>query len=117
MTDVRAARAAMRVVHEKWEAIGHVPRPVRDKVEGRLKRVDDAVRGADESEWRGPTRRRAPAPRQPSRSCRRPSRRWTRRRTAARQAGNADEAGKAEEAAAARREWLTEAEKTLAELS
>ena len=117
VTDVRAARAAMRVVHEKWEAIGHVPRPVRDKVEGRLKRVDDAVRGADESEWKRSNpeaRARAEATvaqLQASIAT------LDAQAEAARQAGNADEAGKAEEAAAARREWLTEAEKTLAELS
>ena len=117
MTDVRSARAAMRGVHERWEAIGHVPRPARDKVEGRLKRVDDAVRGADESEWRRSNpeaRARAEATvaqLQASIAT------LDAQADAARQAGNADEASKAEEAAAARREWLTEAEKTLAELS
>jgi hypothetical protein len=117
VTDVRAARAAMRVLHEKWEDIGHVPRPVRDKVEGRLKRVDDAVRGADETEWRSSNpeaRARAEATvaqLQTSIAT------LDAQAAAAREAGKADEAGKAEEAAAARREWLTEAEKTLAELS
>jgi hypothetical protein len=117
VTDVRAARAAMRTVHEKWEAIGHVPRPVRDKVEGRLKRVDDAVRGADETEWRSSNpeaRARAEATvaqLQASIAT------LDAQAAAAREAGKGDEAGKAEEAAAARRAWLTEAEKTLAELS
>jgi hypothetical protein len=117
VTDVRSARAAMRVVHEKWEAIGHVPRPARDKVEGRLKRVDDAVRGADESEWRRSNpeaRARAEATvaqLQASIAS------LDTQAATARAAGDSDEAAKAEEAAAARREWLTEAEKTLAELS
>jgi hypothetical protein len=105
------------VVHEKWEAIGHVPRQVRDKVEGRLKRVDDAVRGADESEWRRSNpeaRGRAEATVAQLQSS---IATLDAQAAAAREAGNADEAGKAEEAAAARREWLAEAEKTLAELS
>ena len=117
VTDVRSARAAMRGVHERWEAIGHVPRPARDKVEGRLKRVDDAVRGADESEWRRSNpeaRARAEATvaqLQASIAS------LDAQAANARDAGDSDEATKAEEAAAARREWLTEAEKTLAELS
>ncbi len=117
VTDARAARAAMRVVHEKWEAIGHVPRPARDKVEGRLKRVDDAVRGADETEWRRSNpeaRARAEATvaqLQASIAS------FEAQVAAAEAAGNADEANKAKEAAVARREWLTEAEKTLTELS
>jgi hypothetical protein len=117
VTDVRSARAAMRVVHEKWEAIGHVPRPDRDKVEGRLKRVDDAVRGADETEWRRSNpeaRARAEATvaqLQASIAS------LDAQAATAREAGDSGEATKAEEAAAARREWLTEAQKTLAELS
>ena len=117
VTDARAARAAMRVVHEKWEAIGHVPRPARDKVEGRLKRVDDAVRGADETEWRR-SNPEARARAEATVAQLQASIASLEEQVAAAQAsGNADEAKKAEEAAAARREWLTEAEKTLTELS
>lgn len=117
VSDVRAARAAMRAVHEKWEAIGHVPRPVRDKVEGRLKRVDDAVRGADESEWRRSNPEARARAEETVAQLQASIASLDAQAAAAREAGNGDEAGKAEEAAAARREWLTEAEKTLTELS
>ena len=51
LTDHKAARATLRSVHERWEAVGHVPRGDRDAIEGRLKKVDDAVRAAEEAEW------------------------------------------------------------------
>jgi hypothetical protein len=51
VTDLKAARRALRSISERWEAIGHVPRGDRDRVEGRLRRVEEAVRTAEESEW------------------------------------------------------------------
>ena len=38
--DLKAARAAFRSVNERWEAIGHVPRHARPRIEGRLHAVD-----------------------------------------------------------------------------
>ncbi|MET8171645.1 DUF349 domain-containing protein [Streptomyces clavifer] len=50
--DLKAARAAFRTVNERWEAIGHVPRDARPKVEARLHAVERALQEAEESEWR-----------------------------------------------------------------
>ncbi|MET9256034.1 DUF349 domain-containing protein [Streptomyces sp. NPDC003717] len=50
--DLKAARAAFRSVNERWEAIGHVPRDARPKVEGRMHAVERALQEAEESEWR-----------------------------------------------------------------
>ncbi|MFI5771997.1 DUF349 domain-containing protein [Streptomyces sp. NPDC051658] len=50
--DLKAARAAFRAVNERWEAIGHVPRDARPKVEGRMQAVERALQEAEESEWR-----------------------------------------------------------------
>ncbi|MBV7673755.1 DUF349 domain-containing protein [Streptomyces halstedii] len=52
VTDLKAARAAFRSVNERWEAIGHVPRDARGKVEGRLHAVERALKEAEETEWR-----------------------------------------------------------------
>ncbi|MET7479032.1 DUF349 domain-containing protein [Streptomyces sp. NPDC005648] len=52
VTDLRAARAAFRSVNERWEAIGHVPRDARPKVEGRMHAVERAIQEAEEAEWR-----------------------------------------------------------------
>jgi hypothetical protein len=52
VTDLRTARAAFRAVNERWEAIGHVPRDARPKVEGRMHAVERAIQEAEEAEWR-----------------------------------------------------------------
>lgn len=52
ITDVRAARAALRSLGERWEAIGHVPRESRAAVEGRIQAVERAAQEAEEAEWR-----------------------------------------------------------------
>lgn len=49
--DVAAAKRALRGIQERWEAIGHVPRGDKDRIERRLKAVEDAVRKADERRW------------------------------------------------------------------
>jgi hypothetical protein len=52
VTDLKAARASFRSVNERWEAIGHVPRDARPKVEGRMHAVERAIQEAEEAEWR-----------------------------------------------------------------
>ncbi|MGW1725231.1 DUF349 domain-containing protein [Streptomyces sp. NPDC002306] len=52
VTDLKAARAGFRSINERWEAIGHVPRDARPKVEGRMHAVERAIQEAEESEWR-----------------------------------------------------------------
>ncbi|OII60035.1 DNA repair protein [Streptomyces sp. CC53] len=52
VSDLKAARAAFRDVNERWEAIGHVPRDARSKVEGRMHAVERALQEAEEAEWR-----------------------------------------------------------------
>jgi len=52
VTDLKTARAAFRTVNERWEAIGHVPRDARPKVEGRMHAVERAIQEAEETEWR-----------------------------------------------------------------
>ncbi|MFE7842982.1 DUF349 domain-containing protein [Streptomyces sp. NPDC057474] len=52
VTDLKTARAAFRSLNERWEAIGHVPRDARPKVEGRMHTVERAIQEAEEAEWR-----------------------------------------------------------------
>ncbi|MGW2818683.1 DUF349 domain-containing protein [Streptomyces sp. NPDC001415] len=52
VTDLKAARAAFRSINERWEAIGHVPRDARPKVEGRMHAVERAIQEAEEADWR-----------------------------------------------------------------
>ncbi|MFF3840524.1 DUF349 domain-containing protein [Streptomyces sp. NPDC001930] len=52
VSDLKAARAAFRSLNERWEAVGHVPRDARPKVEGRMHTVERAIQEAEETEWR-----------------------------------------------------------------
>ncbi|WP_431682063.1 DUF349 domain-containing protein [Kitasatospora sp. KL5] len=52
ITDLKAAKAALRDVNERWEAIGHVPRAARGQLDGRLNAVERAIREAEDAEWK-----------------------------------------------------------------
>ncbi len=117
VTDLRSARATLRSIADRWEKVGHVPRDARERVEGRLRRVEEAVRAAERSEWRRTNpeaRRRAEDTVAQLHSS---IEALTRQAERAHAAGEERRAAEAEAAVAARRSWLVEAEKTLAEFS
>ena len=117
LTDHRSARTALRSIHERWEAAGHVPRASKDEVENRLRKVDDAVRAAEEAEWaRSNPEARARAEATVS-QLRTSIENLEKDAAAARAAGNEKKAADAAAAAEARRSWLVEAQKTLTEFS
>jgi hypothetical protein len=51
ITNVDSAKAALREIQEAWEKAGHVPRNDKDKIERRLKAVEDAIRKVQEEQW------------------------------------------------------------------
>ncbi|MEV4284668.1 DUF349 domain-containing protein [Nonomuraea bangladeshensis] len=117
VTDARTARAALRHLLERWEAAGPVPREQRDRLEGGLRRVDEAVRKAEDAEWK----RSNPEARARAQSTvdqlRTSIEQLEKRLSKAQSAGRAKDVKEAEEALIARRSWLEEAERTLAEFS
>ncbi|EST39577.1 DNA repair ATPase [Streptomycetaceae bacterium MP113-05] len=52
VTDLKSARPAFRSLNERWDAVGHVPRDSKARVEGRMHAVERAIQDAEESEWR-----------------------------------------------------------------
>ncbi len=115
--DIRSARQSLRSIQERWEAIGMVPRDSRERLEGRLRKVEEAVRGAEDSEWRRTNpeaRARAEATVAQLRSS---IDQLETRLGKAQAAGRDKDVKDTEEALTARRSWLAEAEHTLAELS
>lgn len=52
VTDVRAAREAFRSIADRWDAAGKVPRTDMKDLEDRFRRVELAVRGAEDATWR-----------------------------------------------------------------
>nr|MBC9861048.1 Uncharacterized DUF349-containing protein [Mycobacterium pseudoshottsii] len=53
-TNRDAARAALRTITDKWDAIGRVPRERTAELERRLRAVEKKVREAGESNWSDP---------------------------------------------------------------
>lgn len=51
ISNVDEAKSALRVIQEAWEKAGHVPRNDKDKIEKRLKAVEDAIRKVQEEQW------------------------------------------------------------------
>jgi hypothetical protein len=52
VTDLRAAREAFRDIAERWDAAGKVPRDRMKDLEGRMRKVEQAIRGVEDDEWR-----------------------------------------------------------------
>ena len=50
--DVEAARAQLRGIQERWEAVGTIPRERIRELEGRLRAVEERVRSAAAAQWR-----------------------------------------------------------------
>jgi len=115
--DARAARTQLRAILERWEAIGPVPRDSRERLEGGLRRVDEAVRKAEEAEWKRSNPEARARAQATVAQLRKSIEQLEQRLAKAQAAGRAKEAADAEEALTARRSWLAEAERTLAEFS
>ena len=117
VTNMRTARTALRGIQERWEQIGGVPRDSRDELEGGLRKVEEAIRKAEDTQWR----------RSNPEAIARAEGTVTQLRTAiaqleaqlakAGERGDEKAARNAQEALDARRSWLEEAERTLAEFS
>jgi hypothetical protein len=117
VTDIDAAKAALRVVQDKWDKAGKVPRSDMERVEKGLRQVEQAVRDADEKRW---------AARNPEAAARAQSLvdqlesavEGLRRDLASAQAGgDARKVADAEAALKAREEWLAQARAGVEEFS
>jgi hypothetical protein len=117
VTDARAARAALRGILERWERAGAVPRDAQERLEGGLRRVEDAMRKAEDSHWRRTNPEALSRARGTVEQIRSAVTQLESQLARAQAAGDQKASQKAKEALAARRSWLAEAERTLAELS
>ena len=117
VTDWRPAKSALRSIQERWEQAGPVPRESRDQLEQGLRKVEDAVKRAEEAQWKR-SNPEALARAEATVGQLRTAIESLEGQLAKAQARNdAAAIRKAEEAIEARRSWLVEAERTLAEFS
>ena len=117
ITDIRAARSALRGIQEKWEQIGGVPRDSREHLEGGLRKVEEAVRKAEDTQWRRSNPEAIARAEGTVTQLRSAIEQLEQQLAKARDRGDDKAARDAEEAIEARRSWLEEAERTLAEFS
>lgn len=52
VTDAKAAKRALRSIQDRWEKAGDIPRKDRDRLEARLRKVEDAMRAAESEAWK-----------------------------------------------------------------
>lgn len=115
--DPRGARSALRAIQDRWEAVGPVPRDARDRLEGRLRRIEEAVRNAEDSRWRRANPEAHARAEDTVAQLRASIEQLEKRARRARDEGRTKAQQEAEDALRARREWLAEAERTLSDLS
>jgi hypothetical protein len=112
--DWKAARETLRSIHDRWETAGHIPREVMRSIESRLRRVEDAVRDAEQREWRR-TNPEARARAEATVAQLRSSIAELESQAGTLATTDPEKAKAAEEALAARRSWLEQAERALDE--
>jgi uncharacterized coiled-coil protein SlyX len=117
VTDVRAARSALRGIQERWEQAGPVPREAHERLESGLRRIEDAVRKAEDAQWRRSNPEALARARGTIEQIRSAITGLEEQLAKAQEAGNPRGVQEAQEALDARRSWLVEAERTLAELT
>jgi hypothetical protein len=52
VTDLDAAKRAFRDIADRWDAAGKVPREQMKALEGRIRAVEQAIRGLEDEQWR-----------------------------------------------------------------
>ena len=117
VADAKAARGALRSVHQRWDKIGQVAKEAQERLEGGLRKVDEAVRRAEDIEWRRASPEALSRARDTVDQIRKTISQLEDQLAVANERG--DDAGRkrAADALATRRAWLAEAEKTLADLA
>ncbi|MCH8613022.1 DUF349 domain-containing protein [Arsenicicoccus dermatophilus] len=52
ITDLAAAKSTLRTIQDRWDAAGKVPRSEMGRIEGELRKVEQAVRDAEDARWK-----------------------------------------------------------------
>jgi hypothetical protein len=117
VTDARAARSQLRGILERWERAGALPRDAQERLEGGLRKIEETLRKAEDSHWRRTNPEALSRARGTVEQIRSAITQLERQLAKAQASGDQRAQDQANEAIEARRSWLAEAERTLAELS
>ncbi|HET9896391.1 MAG TPA: DUF349 domain-containing protein [Streptosporangiaceae bacterium] len=117
ITDPKAARNALRGIHQRWDKIGSVAKEAQERLEGGLRRIDEAVRKAEDIQWRKTNPEALSRARDTVDQIRKTIGQLERQLAQATERGDDAACERARSAIQTRQSWLTEAEKTLADLT
>ncbi|HEX2705713.1 MAG TPA: DUF349 domain-containing protein, partial [Candidatus Lustribacter sp.] len=115
VTDLEAAKAALRSIQDRWDKAGKVPRADMDRTERSLKRVEQAVRDIEEKRWASSNPEAAARARSLVDQLETAVAGLERELAAAQASGNTAKVATAQAALDARRQWLEQARAGLAE--
>ncbi len=117
VTDLKAAKEAFRDIAERWDAAGKVPRERMKELEGRIRKVEQEIRGVEDDQWRrsNPEARARAADTVGQLESSIADLEAKHQKALA--AGNEKKAAEHASALEARRAWLTEAQKALEDFS
>ena len=116
ITDLGAAKAAMRGIQERWLAVGHVPRSSVSRLESELRKIEEAIRAGDQAEWTRTSPAALARAEETVSQLERSVAQLEAQVAKATERGDTKAAASAQESLDARRSWLVEAQKTLADL-
>jgi hypothetical protein len=117
VTDLKAAKDAFRDLAERWDAAGKVPRDRMKELEGRMRKVEQAIRGVEDDQWRRSNPEARARAADTVSQLESSLQELQVKHDKAQAAGNTKKAQEHASAIEARRAWLTEAQKALDEFS
>jgi hypothetical protein len=117
VTDLRAAKEAFRDIAQRWDAAGKVPRDKMKPLEDRMRKVERAIRGVEDDQWRRSNPEARARAADTVAQLESSIADLEKQRADAEAAGNDRKAKDAADAIEARTAWLTQARKALEEFS
>ncbi len=117
ITDLKAARQALRGIQARWEEIGPVPREAKPRLEGALRDVERAVADAEQAEWKRTNPEAKARAEATVRQLESSIAKFQKELERARAAGQQRKIDDAEAALTARHEWLAQAQAALDEFT
>ncbi len=117
VTDLRAAKEAFRDIADRWDAAGKVPRDRMKELEGRIRKVEQAIRGVEDDQWQRSNPEARARAADTVAQLEASIAELEAKRAKAETAGNTKKAAEHAGAIEARKSWLTEAQRALDDFS
>jgi hypothetical protein len=117
VTDLAKAKAAFRAISDRWDAAGKVPRERMKDLDARIRKVEQAIRGREDDQWRRSNPEGRARAADTVAKLETSIAQLEKERDKAARDGNSSRVEEHESAIRARRSWLAEAQRALDEFS